>query len=189
MTKPTKADTTTPDLSELDLLKMRANQLGIKFHHKIGAVKLSKMIDAELNPNIDTSATNTPIASQQSNKNALRVEQAKKANKLVRIRVANMNPLKKEWVGEVYTVSNSVVGTMRKYVPFNNDAGWHVPQMILNAMQEKECQVFHTVKTNRGDIRRGKMVKELNIEIMAPLTIPELRALADQQALNHSIEQ
>lgn len=187
MTKPTAKDTATPDLSELDLLKLRAKQLGIEFHHAIGAVKLSKMIEAELNPTTEApTGQNVPMATRTS-KNKMRVAQSKSANRLVRIRVSNLNPAKKEWPGEVYTVANSVVGSIRKYVPFNNDRGWHVPQMMLNMMQEKECQIFFTEKTARGDIRKGKIIKELAIEIMEPLTAPELKDLADQQALNRSI--
>ena len=111
------------------------------------------------------------------------------AGKLVRINVANMNPNKKDWEGEIYTVSNSLVGTFRKYVPFNNDRGWHVPMIMFKMMKEKECQVFHTVKGPSGrKMRKGKLIKELNIEVMAPLTGEELQELARRQARSHSID-
>ncbi|RLD76719.1 MAG: hypothetical protein DRJ15_14850, partial [Bacteroidetes bacterium] len=99
----------------------------------------------------------------------------KEANALVRVRVTCMNPNKKDWEGEIYTVSNTVVGTIRKYVPFNAENGWHVPQFILTAMREKKCQIFKTVKGPRGNkIRKGSIISELNIEVMPPLTVKEI---------------
>jgi len=107
------------------------------------------------------------------------------ASRLVRIRVANMNPNKRDWEGEMYTVSNAVVGTHKKYVPFNNDEGWHVPNIIVKHMQEKKCQIFFTKKDNRGNkTRHGKLINELNVEIMDPLTVPELKELAQRQAMS-----
>jgi len=194
MVKPTdsKADQdliNKPDLSELDLLKLRADQLGIKYHHKIGAVKLNKMIDAELAvPEPAMQQANVPIATAITS-GQHRVQLTKEANRLVRIRVANMNPTKKAWPGEIYTVSNSVIGSIRKYVPFNNEEGYHVPQMMLNMMQEKECQIFINKKLPGGiEENRPKIIKELNIEILPSLTLNELQTLAATQAASHSLD-
>jgi hypothetical protein len=179
-----------PDLTELDLLKLRADQLGVKYHHKIGAVKLSKMIDAELaveDKPTSLTSSNTPISDPKT-PGENRVALSKEANKLVRVRVANMNPTKKSYPGEIYTVANSVVGTIRKYVPFNNEEGYHVPQMMLNMMQEKECQIWVKKKQPNGiEVTRPKLIKELNVEIMPALSLIELQELAATQAASHSL--
>ena len=45
-----------------------------------------------------------------------------------------MNPTKKEWEGEIITVSNALVAvTVKKYIPFAAEDGWHVPQISLNS--------------------------------------------------------
>lgn len=178
---------------ELELLKNRAKQMGINFHPSIGIKKLrSKVSNAQKGVSDEDGAdaafsiedvpntTVPPIESRMQKINRLR----KEAGRQVRIRVSCMNPNKREWEGEVYTVSNSVVGTFKKYVPFNAENGWHVPAIILKHMQEKECQVFHTVKNDRGQkVRVGKMIKELNIEVLEPLTRAELDSLAQRQAM------
>ena len=110
------------------------------------------------------------------------------ATKLVRIRVTCMNPAKKEWEGEIITVGNAGVGTYKKYIPFNADEGWHVPNIIYQALQERQCQVFVSSKTKNGvTIRQGKLIKEFAIEVLPPLTEEELKDLAQRQAMAKSI--
>ena len=115
---------------------------------------------------------------------AKRIRQIKEAKRLVRVRISNMNPNKREWPGELYTVSNSVVGTIKQYVPFNNDEGWHIPQMILSHLYEKECQIFYSKKNADGyNTRHGRLIKELNIQELPALTMPEIQDLAQRQAM------
>jgi hypothetical protein len=100
-----------------------------------------------------------------------------------------MNPAKKEWDGEIIAVGNSAVGTIKKYIPFNADEGWHVPKIIYDALVDRQCQVFTTVKDSRGNnLRKGKLIKEFSIEILPPLTKEELEELARRQALSRSID-
>jgi hypothetical protein len=95
-----------------------------------------------------------------------------------------MNPTKRDWEGEIFTVSNSVVGTFKKYVPFDTDDGWHVPQMIVNMLQERKCQIFITVKDAKGrKVKKGKLIKEFGIEVMDELSPSEYVALGRKQAM------
>lgn len=142
-----------------------------------GTVVAEVKVDEETG---EESTVFAPVESAGQKRKRLKAE----AEKLVRIRVACMNPAKKEWHGEIFTVGNSAVGTLRKYVPFNNDEGWHVPQMILTMIQERQCQVFVNKKTERGvTVREGKLIKEFAVEIMPELTPVELRELARRQAM------
>jgi hypothetical protein len=100
-----------------------------------------------------------------------------------------MNPAKKEWDGEIITTGNSLVGTFRKYIPFNSDEGWHVPQIIYNQLVSRQCQVFTTVTDARGNkVRRGKLIREFAIEVLPQLTPQELHELAQRQAMAKSID-
>ena len=196
--------------SELDKLKTQAKEMGIKHHPAMGEVKLRALIDAALagdakaedkvppvqtltvseitelqqlrlmKKDLDAAAIAKPVETDGQ----ARARKKREAEALIRIRVNCMNPNKRDWEGEMYTVSNAVVGTLKKYVPFNNDEGWHVPRMILNHMQEKECQIFYNKKDDRGNkTRHGKLIKELAIEIYDPLTAKELHELAQRQAM------
>jgi len=100
-----------------------------------------------------------------------------------------MNPDKKEWEGEVFTASNSIIPTQKKFVPFNAENGWHVPQIILNMIKERQCQVFKTVKGPRGEkIRKGVLVPEFSVEILDALTQNDLNDLAKTQAVANNLD-
>ncbi len=196
--------------SELDKLKAQAKEMGLKHHPAMGVSKLQNLIDSALAGETkpedkvkpvqtlsvteitelqelrlykqaqDAKAKTKPVETEGQ----LRIRQQREMKALVRIRMNNMNPNKKEWDGEMYTVSNAVIGTIKRFVPFNNDEGWHVERFILNHLQEKECQIFYNKKDDRGNkTRHGKMIKELAIEILDPLNAKELKELAQRQAM------
>lgn len=169
-------------VDELSALKARADLLGISYHPSIGLEKLRDKVNAAL------SEGEKEDGAAVSSEAAERVDLQKKAAELVRIRVTCMNPAKKEWEGEIFTTGNAVVGTFKKFVPFNNDEGWHVPRIILEMMQQRECQVFTTVRDSRGNsTRRPKLIKEFAIEILPALTEEELKDLAQRQAMAGSV--
>ena len=166
---------------ELEMLKTRASLLGVKYHPSISVDKLREKIDA-LDPTQDVVIK---VPSEEDKRVAL----IREANKLVRVRITCMNPAKKEWEGEIITVSNSVIGTIRKYIPFNADDGWHVPQAILNMLNERMCQVFNSVPDGKGNmVRKGKSVKEFSIEVLPDLTPSELYDLAQRQSMSKTVE-
>lgn len=106
------------------------------------------------------------------------------ASRLIRVVVSCMNPLKKEWEGEIFTVANSLVGTYKKFVPFNIDEGFHIPHIIYEQLKERMFQTFVSEKGPRGErIKRGKQVKEFAIQLLDPLTAEELKDLAQRQAM------
>ena len=99
-----------------------------------------------------------------------------------------MNPAKQSWEGEIFTVSNSVIGTMKKFIPFHAEEGWHIPQALLNTIQERQYQAPYTERGPKGqEMRRFKLVKEFSIEILPNLTDSELKDLANQQAIANRI--
>jgi len=181
-------------VQELNLLKARAKQMGISFHPSIGVEKLKLKITNRLEGAADQVAqekepvVTAPTDPTTENKQDRYARLRREASRLVRVRVSCMNPNKTEYEGEIFTVSNSVVGTFKKYVAYNNDEGWHVPQMILNHLKESECQIFYTAKGPRGQkVRKGKMIKEFAIEIMDPLTSEQLLELQTQQAMANNL--
>lgn len=182
-----------PKVDELTTLKARADMLGIAYHPSIGVDKLRGKIDAKLNNLPDPEeGIGGAIKLEKADQAAVgetplqrRIRVKKEANELVRIRVTCMNPAKKEWDGEIFTTGNANIGTFKKYVPFNNEEGWHVPRIILEMMKQRQCQIFTTVKTSKNGIavRKGKQIKEFAIEILDPLTPKELKELAQRQLM------
>jgi len=185
------AETTVPAQDELTVLKQRAVSLGIAHHPSIGLVKLREKVNAamsdapveeEVSPVVQTS----PLVETTIQ---MHTRLRREATALVRVVVNCMNPQKKEWEGEIFTVGNSAVGSIKKYVPFNNDEGWHVPRMILSMMRERKCQIFVNSTNHKGQkIKSAKLINEFAIQELVPLTGAELKDLATKQALNHSID-
>lgn len=173
---------------ELTTLKARADLLGINYHPSIGVEKLREKIAAAV---ADKPASQVKAATEETGETEHEMRRRIRDEQLalVRIRLSCMNPAKTEWDGEIFTVGNSVVGTVTKYVPFNAEEGWHVPKILLDTLQDRQCQVFQAVKTKNGvTVRQGKLIKEFSIEILPPLTPEELKDLAQRQAMAGSTE-
>ena len=175
---------------ELDALKARANLLGVKFHHSISLEKLREKVNAAVTSEgkVEEPSNSSPETKEETvgeKRKRLKLE----ALKLVRIRLTCLNPAKKEWEGEIITVGNSLIGSVKKFVPFNADDGWHVPYVIYQQLKERQCQIFQTATDARGNkVRKGKLIKEFAIEVLPPLTKEELDELARRQAMAKAID-
>lgn len=172
---------------ELQSLKDRADLMGLSYHPSIGVEKLREKVNAAIagKPPVVADSAPRPVAqpveeTENERNNRMRQEQLA----LVRIRLTCMDPAKAEHDGEILTVGNSLVGAITKYIPYNADEGWHVPQIMLDTLLEKQTQIFVTTKARNGvTVRQGKLIKTYAIEILPPLTPEELKDLAQRQAM------
>ena len=174
--------------TELENLKSRAEKLGVKFHPSISAEKLREKIKAAQSEGEggvgEQSEVKSATGTTEESPAAKKLRLKREALKLVRVRITCMNPAKKEWEGEIITVANNAVGTVKRYVPFNTEDGWHVEHILLEQLRERQCQIFTTDKDSRGNkVRKGKLIREFAIEVLDPLTEEELRDLAQRQAM------
>lgn len=168
---------------ELDLLKERAKKMGITFSNNIGLEKLREKVaealkedEPEEKPEPMDAARKLRLAAAAKRKKVM-----DKAAKLVRVRITCHNPAKREWPGEIITAGNDTIGTFRKMVPFDGEP-YHVPQIILNVLEERQYQKFETIKLPNGETtRRGKLEKEFGITILPALTKKEIEDLASDQ--------
>ncbi len=186
---------------ELASLMARADLMGVKYHPSIGLEKLREKINAAIEStgdevNEDKAVEQAQVASDTVSATPVAAEtqlqyharKKREANELVRVRVTCMNPAKAEWDGEIFTAGNSLIGSLTKYVPFNNEEGWHVPRIIYHMMRDRQCQIFVNAKDSRGNTtRQGKLIKEFGIEVLPELTVDELAELAQRQALSNAI--
>ena len=171
---------------ELATLKARADMLGVHYHPSIGVDKLRDKVAAALAdtpPAADPEKPPAPAAAAEAAETPAQERQRLKraANELIRIRITCMNPAKKDWQGEIFTVGNSLIGSITKFIPFNAEDGWHVPRILLHVLQDRQCQVF----SSKGV---GRLIKEFAIEILDPLTKEELHDLAQRQAMSGAID-
>jgi len=198
-------ETELPVADEREVLKARADMLGLTYHPSIGIEKLREKIAAALaadgspKPEADAPVAAAPASAPAAapvpaveTDGQRRRRLKNEALKLVRIRISCMNPAKKEWQGELFTVGNSAVGSITKYVPFEAEDGYHVPFILYQALLARECQVFVNAKQEIAGrtvtVRKGKLIREFAIEVLPQLTEEELKDLALRQAANRSID-
>jgi hypothetical protein len=192
----TEDETPAPVVDEVAELRTKCEKLGIKCHPSAGADTLRKKIQDHLNgveqnlADAAEAAKDVPLtkALEQETAGAKRARLRKEALRLVRVNIQCLDPAKKEWEGEIITVGNATVGTVKKFVPFNTPDGYHLPYIMYEMLKNRECQVFQTKKLkNGGTHREGILKRAFAVEVLPPLTAEELRELAHQQALAGSV--
>ncbi len=178
--EPSKAD-----VQALQDLKTIADKMGLSYHPSIGLEKLQLKVD-EANQASKVVPRKPYVPETKAQRN---MRKRREANRLIRLRITCMNPNKAAWTGEIFCVSNAVIGTIKKFVPFNIEEGYHIPVIIYEQLKARKYQQFSPVKLANGQTKMvGKLVPEFSMEEMPPLTKEELKDLADRQALNHSID-
>lgn len=189
MTDETNQETIqTSGPSELEVLKERAKLMGMTFSNNIRLETLKERINEKLHA--EEEVEEQPVA--RSAKQTLREEQLESQLKLVRCRIANLDPKKKDLPGEIFTIANEYIGTVRKYVPYGEatDEGYHIPFCIYTDLESRRFQNIRVIRDRRtGSTRTDtSWQKEFAIEILPQLTPDELAALAQAQQAAGSIE-
>lgn len=199
----TEAEPPKPD--ELQMLKQRADMMGIGYSNNIGIDALKKKIQDKMDGKKDepeakaasaetvNALTGTIEVPKVESKQDMRERLLAEGMKLVRLRITNLDPKKKDLRGEIMTVANRYIGTVRKFIPYGEttDNGYHVPYCLYEQLRDRQ---FMSIKVRKDQVT-GKervdhqMVKEFALEILEPLTEGELAKLAAQQAANGSLQE
>jgi hypothetical protein len=176
-------------VDELSMLKTRAKLMGIVFSNNIGVESLKEKIQQKM----DGEEVTEPVEKEEAVVNPLEPVQPAKSlrqhmldenMKLVRIRVTNMDPKKKDLPGEVFTIANEYLGTVRKFVPYGEvtEEGYHVPYCIYQRLEARKFLNIRTTKLPNGQLRTDtNWVREFALEVLPPLTASELKDLAIAQ--------
>lgn len=170
---------------ELKLLKERADLLGIKYSNNIGLETLRTKVNDKLE---ESSIQKEATQSKSDMRAKIRADQLK----LVRIRLTVMNPNKKAWRGEIFSVANSFIGTVKKFVPYNPKFytnGYHVPNCIYGILKEKKFLNIITEEKHGKTEVRTDLVPEFSIEVLPQLSQEELADLANAQAAGNRIDE
>lgn len=205
-TVDTEYNSEVEDLSpekEKEILMNRARMMDLKVSNNIGLDTLRERIAAaqaekpETNVMAPTSepkaqeptTQGNPLTGQPTGKpkrmKSLRQHMHDENMKLIRVRVTCMNPSKADLQGEIITVANEHLGTIRKFVPYGEltEDGYHIPYCIYKQMKNKQFWQKRTVKDRHTKTNRVETIpmKEFSIEVLAPLTQSELNQLATAQ--------
>lgn len=190
------ADDAPPD--ELTLLKARAKMMGIQHSNNIGIEALKAKIAAHTEPRKEpkdtppvpvpparvaavappTAPTSGPVAQK-----TLRQKLWEENMRLVRLRITNLDPKKKDLPGEIITVANRFIGTVRKYVPYGEvtEEGYHVPYCIYTMLKERRFLNIRITKKRGQEHIEQNWAPEFALEVLPPLTPAELQKLAIAQ--------
>lgn len=171
----------------LDFLKKEAAELGIKHHPSIGEDKLREKIEehkeklaqeqAEAAAQAEEAKPAKATKPAVSNAQTLKREQLQ----LVRVRVSALNPHMKGLKGQVFSVSNALVGRVKKYIPFDSPNGWHVPKILIDSLEGKQFQTFREITTPTGKVvKRSVSAKAYAIQYLPPLTRDEWEKIQGQ---------
>lgn len=180
-------DIAMPD--ELTVLKQRATLMNIQFSNNIGVEALRKKIEAAQvsdEPEVTVEETVNPLGDtpEPAKKMTLGQKIRQEQLKLVRVRIQNLDPKKKDLPGEIITVANEYMGTVRKFVPFGEatDDGYHIPYCIYEFLKNRKFQNIRVLKGKNGQPRiEQSWIREFSIEVLPQLTQEELNRLAAAQ--------
>ena len=185
--------------TELDLLKQRADIMGIPYKSNIGVDTLKRKIEAHQNPPEEpeeddedevVEAPKKRRLTKEEKEQQIRDEVQKRGLALVRVRIANMNPAKNDLDGEIITVANKYLGNVSKFIPFGDksDGGYHIPRVILNDLRARKFQQVTVRKVKGKLVTKTRMVPEYMVEELPMLTPEELEKLAARQAAAAALE-
>lgn len=171
--------TDTKQPSELETLKQRADDMGIKYSPNIGVDTLRTKVNDALQPKEKAKVVINPTTGSKYQ------DLVNEATKLIRVRVTNLNPNKKHSDGEFFRTGNSVISTISRFVPFESDT--HVEQMLLNLINNRKYATVREEKTPDGKKPVRSLRKEFQVEVLPALTKKELEELATEQSKRQSV--
>ena len=203
-----------PAPTELDMLKQRAKMMGLVFSNNIGIETLRAKVQARMDGQPDPGLGDDGQASEQvanqpnpfeigskdgtvfaepekpETVQQMRERLIREQTRLIRCRIANLDPKKADLPGEFITVGNEYIGTITKFVPFGevSDNGYHLPYIIYAELEGRKFQNIRTSK-KAGKIHvETSWAKEFSLDVLDPLTPDEIARLAAAQAAGNHID-
>ena len=175
----------TPTPTERELLKQKADLLGLTYASNISTDKLRDLINQANEPvevKQDTSV-NKSGSNVEDEAMALRLELTKK----IRVMITCNDPLMKDWdMTPYYSFSNSTITLDSITIPLGVE--WHIPNAYVGMLQAMECKIPVKTKDEKGrPITTRRTVKKYNVNILPPLTAEELEALKMAQVMRDGL--
>lgn len=160
---------------QIDGLRELAEALtGKKFTTTKDPAKLQAIIDigrAEQEEKETAKTAGTGIGVTKAQK---RLIARKEATRLVRVNITAMSPFEKQLKGAFFDVGNSVIGAVRRYVPF--DVDWHVEEIIVEHLKNKKYRTKREYKdpVTRQTVYENLFHRAFGVVVLESLTSEEL---------------
>lgn len=167
----------------LEALKRKAETLGVKYGPRIGIDALREKINAAMEGEAEAEEASVNLT-KHGREAKLRAEIFEREMRMIRVRITNLNPHKKELRGEIFTVANKYIGDVKKFIPYGEvtDEGYHIPHVLFTELRDRKFLSIRT-KMVKGQIEvLQRWVPEFALEVLEPLAPKELAKLANQQA-------
>lgn len=165
--------------SRLETLKQRATAMGIRYSPNIGEEALSAKINEALDKTVNA---DSEAAQAQKSEAALREELLKEALLLKRVIVRPVCPRRAQLQGELVFTGNKIIGVLGKYVPYNVETGYYVPNMHLKHLEGSTFTQFYVYRDAHGNEEtRSRQAKAFVIEYLPDLTQEEIDIIAARQ--------
>lgn len=150
--------------SELQLLKEQADALGVEYPNNVTIKSLKKKITEHLNKE----------SVEESNQHYQ--EHYTENMKLVRVIVTPVDSAKRDYQGEYFCVGNELLGTVKRFVPFNEE--WMVENILVKHIKSKEFQFIQSKDGEKGTRHLvSKIIPAYNVTILPSPTKAEIEDL------------
>jgi hypothetical protein len=172
-----------------DEMRQELADNGVTLHHKTGTKKLASTLadvrtkEYKEDPKKSDLTDPSEAAKAAKAKHLAAMQTPEKlAMKLTRVVVTPNDPAMVNYPGLIFSVGATGLNNgrmVKKFVPFNNEEGWHVPQIIFNQIENGQMQKFRTVTRANGEkVLEPYLTKKFNVRILDPLTPEELKEVA-----------
>jgi hypothetical protein len=182
MTNP-DTEVTTPSVEDEGYraeLLAKAALMGISVHpnakNEAIAAKITAKLKDEPDPGTDVAK---PDADSEEPKPLTKADkEIHPAKRLRRVMITCNDPQKADQSGDIISVSNGEVGSLRFYFHFNKP--WHVPEIVLETLKESKLFLHSSRKDGREIVTRE--VPRYNIQYLDPLDEKQRERIAAKQA-------
>ena len=179
--------------TEKQLLMAQAKVMGLSVSNNITVEKLRERIaEHTAKPAVTTDDAAGEVEEMgehaiPSSKSihVLRKEMRLEAMALMRVRIGNMDPKKAGLHGEIHTLHNDLIGTIKQFVPYGDatENGWMLPKILVDHLKSKQFQHIrsYTDPKTKQVMVETTMRNEFVIETLPQLTASELADLRAAQ--------
>ena len=186
MDQETTMDQETNIPTSRELLKERADLLGIEYKPNITDAKLLSLIENAVNPANSVEAS-VKAKTDDELLSEVTANQTLKMTKLRRVIIACMDPAMKDWdTTPILSISNSIITLPKMVIPLNVE--WHLPQAYYDLLKEAKCYTSVRSKDHKGrPITVRKEISKYSIQDLPDLTEEELNDLKQAQIMRDGI--
>jgi hypothetical protein len=178
------------EINERVYWKEQANIRGVSYPNNITTQKLKEAVQAKI---AEQEAMMTGGTRGRGGLEKLAPEVLKnidEATALVRFSIHVLDPSKQDWTGVTVTAGNANFSPVRRTIPLNAPV-WHAEKILVEVLKSmkyahRKSERHPRLKTHVDNLSKAKYLPCFKIVELPPLTTEELKALAEQQAVNNT---